>query len=78
MAKSSPARLKANAKYAAKTYKRYAVNARLEFAAVIDEYCDKHKISNSGLFLNAVKYCLDNGVDLRGSEADKQELDKSE
>lgn len=74
MAKASPARLKANAKYAAKTYKRYAVNARLEFATIIDEYCEKHKISNSGLFLTAVKYCFENDIDLK-SLSDKPELD---
>lgn len=76
MSKSSPARLKANAKYAAKTYKRYAVNARLEFAAVIDDYCKTNNISNSGLFLAAVKYCLDNGVNL--AEYQKTDIDKSE
>ena len=62
MPKSSPARLRANAKYTAKTYKRYTVNARLDFAAIIDEYCGKHKLSNSSLFLSAVKYCLDNNI----------------
>lgn len=62
--KSSEARIKANAKYAAKTYKRYAVNARLEFATVIDQYCKDHNMSNSGLFLKAVKYCIDNNIDL--------------
>ncbi len=73
MPKSSLARLKANAKYAAKTYKRYAVNARLDFAAVIDEYCKTNDISNSGLFLAAVKYCLDNNIDLSAN----QSLDKN-
>lgn len=62
--KSSEARIRANKKYAAKTYKRYAVNARLEFAAIIDQYCIDNNISNSSLFLKAVRYCIDNNIDL--------------
>lgn len=60
----SEAQKRADKKYIAKTYKRYAVNARLEFAAVIDEYCRANNLSNSSFFLNAAKYCIDNNIDL--------------
>lgn len=58
----SEAQKRADKKYIAKTYKRYAVNARLEFAVIIDEYCKVNNMSNSSLFLKAVKYCIDNNI----------------
>lgn len=58
----SEAQKRADKKYIAKTYKRYAVNARVEFATIIDEYCKVNNISNSGLFLKSVKYCIDNNI----------------
>lgn len=68
----SDAQKRADKKYLAKTYKRYAVNARVEFAAVIDAYCKEHSISNSALFLTAVRYCFDNDIDLKALSDQKQ------
>ena len=64
--KSSDARLRANAKYNAKTYHRYAINIRKEYIAEIDEYKAKNGItSDSGIFYAAIKYCIENNIDLK-------------
>ena len=67
--KSSDARLKANAKYNAKTYHRYAVNTRKEYIPVIEEYKAKNGItSDSGIFNAAIKYCIENNIDLKNEK----------
>ncbi len=64
--KSSDARLRANAKYNAKTYHRYAINTRLEYVDRIDEYKQKCGIaSDSGIFNAAIRYCIENNIDLK-------------
>ena len=64
--KSSDARVRANAKYNAKTYHRYAINIRKEYVAEIDEYKAKNGItSDSGIFNAAIKYCIENNIDLK-------------
>lgn len=63
--KSSNARIKANAKYNAKTYKRIAVNTRLEYIETIEEYKSRNGItSDSGIFNACIMYCIENNIDL--------------
>lgn len=62
--KSSDARIAANARYNAKTYKRYAVNTRLADAEMIDNYFKSQNLSGSAGYIAAVKYCIDNNIDL--------------
>lgn len=65
----SKAHIKANAKYNAKTYKRYAVNTRLEYVEAIEKYKAEQGIaSDSGIFNAAVMYCIKNNVDLKNGE----------
>lgn len=64
--KNSAARIRASAKYAAKTYKRFAVNTRLEFVKEIEEYKKFNNIeSDSGIFNAAMKYCIDHNIKLK-------------
>lgn len=64
--KNSDARLRANAKYNAKTYRRYAINVRKEYVSAIDEYKEKNNItSDSGIFNAVMKYCIENDIDLK-------------
>ena len=64
--KTSDAKIRANKKYAAKTYKRFAVNTRLEFVKEIEEYKKKNNIlSDSGIFNAAMKYCIDHNIKLK-------------
>ena len=62
--KNSEARIRANAKYNAKVYKRYTVNIKKEFSNIIEEYCKIHNISGSCFFNQAAKYCIDNNINL--------------
>lgn len=67
--KSSDARIKANAKYNAKTYKRIAVNTRLEYLPEIEAYKIKNNInSDSGIFNAAIMYCIKNNIELNSDD----------
>lgn len=64
--KTSDAKIRANKKYATKTYKRFAVNTRLEFVKEIEEYKKFNNIeSDSGIFNAAMKYCIENKIKLK-------------
>lgn len=60
----SEAQKRADKKYIAKTYKRYAVNVRKEIAETIDAYCAEHNLSGSAAFTNAIRYCIENDIDI--------------
>ena len=62
--KTSDARLRANAKYNAKTYKTFTVNAKISDYEIISEYCEQHDISKAKLLIEAAKYIIDNGIEL--------------
>jgi len=62
----SEAQKRADKKYVTKTYHRYAINVRKEYVAEIDEYKTKNGISSdSGIFNAAIKYCIENDIDLK-------------
>ena len=66
---SSESRKKANKKYADKTYKRYAINTRLEYVPKIEKYMSKHNFTSSSSFFNAaVKYIIENDIDIKGTK----------
>lgn len=59
------AQKRADKKYIAKTYKRIAVNIRLEYMEAIEEYKSRNGIiSDSGIFNAAIMYCIENNIDL--------------
>lgn len=61
----SEAQKRADKKYIAKTYKRIAVNTRLEYMEAIEEYKSRNGIiSDSGIFNAAIMYCIENNIDL--------------
>jgi len=62
--KSSAARIKANNKYNAKTYKTFTVNAKISDYEIIDNYCKANNISKAQLLLKSTMYCIDNNIDL--------------
>ena len=49
----SDAQKKADKKYITKTYKRYAINTRLECVPKIEKYMSKHNFTSSSSFFNA-------------------------
>lgn len=61
----SEAQKRADKKYIAKTYKRIAVNTRLEYMEAIEEYKSRNGIiSDSGIFNACIMYCIENNIDL--------------
>lgn len=59
------AQKRADKKYIAKTYKRIAVNTRLEYMEAIEEYKSRNGItSDSGIFNACIMYCIENNIDL--------------
>ncbi len=62
----SEAQKRADKKYIAKTYHRYAINTRVEYVDRINEYKQKCGIaSDSGIFNAAIRYCIENNIDLK-------------
>lgn len=62
--KTSAARLRANKKYNAKTYKTFTVNAKISDYDVIQAYCDARGISKAKFLISAAKYAIDNDIDV--------------
>ena len=61
----SEAQKRADKKYASKTYHRYAINVRKEFVPLVDKYKEENSItSDSSVFYKAIKYCIENNIDL--------------
>ncbi len=66
--KASEARIRANKKYNAKTYKAFTVNAKFDEYDKISEYCSKNDMSKAQLLLKAAMYCIENNIDLKNKE----------
>lgn len=60
--KASAARIRANAKYNAKTYKQLNANVRIEDYNIIDTFCKDNNISKASLIVTACKKYIDNYV----------------
>lgn len=68
----SEAQKRADKKYASKTYKRIAINTRLEYVPQIEEYCNKYGFdSASGVFNAAIHYIVDNDIPLAPNQISK-------
>lgn len=70
MAKTE-AQKRANAKYHAKTYKTFTVNAKIADYEEITAFSDSLGMSKAGFLLAAAKYCINNNVNL--TALDKQD-----
>ena len=62
--KNTEARIRANNKYNAKTYKTFTVNAKISDYDVIQAYCDARGISKAKFLIAAAKYAIDNDIDV--------------
>lgn len=62
MHKNSPAKVKANAKYTAKTYAQLKVSVKPDDYMMIDNYCKMSNISKAKFIVKCCKYCIDNGI----------------
>ena len=62
--KNTEARIRANNRYKAKTYKTFTVNAKISDYDVIQAYCDARGISKAKFLISAAKYAIDNDIDV--------------
>ena len=62
--KNTEARIRANNRYNAKTYKTFTVNAKISDYDVIQAYCDARGISKAKFLISAAKYAIDNDIDV--------------
>ncbi len=70
MPKATEARIRANNKYNAKTYKSFTINAKFDEYDKINNYCNSNDISKAQLLLKAAMYCIDNNIDLSAYKKD--------
>jgi len=54
MPKATAAKIRANNKYNAKTYKAFTVNAKIAEYEKISEYCEKNDISKACTVVNSI------------------------
>lgn len=62
--KNTAARIRANNKYNAKTYKSFTVNAKIADYETINDYCNKTGISKTQLLMKSALYCINNNIDI--------------
>ncbi len=60
----SKAHTRASAKYNAKTYKTFTVNAKIAEYEQITAVASSIGMSKAGFLLAAAKYCIENSIDL--------------
>lgn len=64
MPKATEAKIRANNKYNAKTYKTFTVNAKIaEYNKIVD-YCNNKGISKAQLLLRSAEYIINNNIDI--------------
>lgn len=70
MPKATEARIRANNKYKAKTYKTFTVNAKIADYEKITDYCNNKGISKAQLLLKSAEYIINNNIDISDITAD--------
>ena len=60
----SEAQKRADVKYHAKTYKNLQISARIADYELIDNYCKSIGLSKAATIVNAIKYLIENNVNL--------------
>lgn len=68
---SSKAAIKASNKYNKANYKKIQANIKPDDYNIIDTYCKTNNISKSQIIVNAIKYCINNNVDLSNSDGNQ-------
>jgi hypothetical protein len=56
----SYAQKKTNAKYHAKTFKAFTVNAKISDYEIIGDFCNSNSISKTKFLISAAMHCIDN------------------
>ena len=61
----SKAHIKASNKYNKENYKKIQANIKPADFAIIEDYCKDTGLSKATVIVNAIKYCIENNVDLK-------------
>ena len=61
----SKAHVKASNKYNQANYKQLKANVKPEDYNMIDTFCNETGISKAQLIVKSIKYCIENGIDLK-------------
>lgn len=62
----SKAHIKASNKYNKENYKKIQANIKPADFELIENHCKKTGLSKSAIIVNAIKYCIENDIDLKG------------
>ncbi len=61
----SKAHIKASNKYNKENYKKIQANIKPEDYNIITKHCEETGLSKASLIVKAIKYCIDNNIDLK-------------
>ncbi|MBQ8614852.1 MAG: hypothetical protein IJ416_11605 [Ruminiclostridium sp.] len=61
----SKAHIKASNKYNKENYKKIQANIKPADFAIIEDYCKDTGLSKATVIVNAIKYCIENDIDLK-------------
>lgn len=61
----SKAHIKASNKYNKENYKKIQANIKPADFAIIEDYCKDTGLSKATVIVNAIKYCIENNIDLK-------------
>ena len=61
----SKAHIKASNKYNKENYKKIQANIKPADVAIIEDYCKDTGLSKATVIVNAIKYCIENDIDLK-------------
>lgn len=64
----SKAHIKASNKYNKENYKKIQANIKPDDYVFIEDYCQKMQMSKASIIVKAIKYCADNGIDLKNEK----------
>ncbi len=64
----SKAHIKASNKYNKANYKQLKANVKPEDYELIDNFCKDNAISKASVIVNAIKYCIENNIDLKSEK----------
>lgn len=76
--KNSDARIRANAKYNSKAYKKIQAYIKPADYTIIDSYCKARGISKAAFIVNAARYIIDNNIVLSEDGGAAEDIGKKD
>lgn len=76
--KNSDARIRANAKYNSKAYKKIQAYIKPDDYTIIDNYCNARGISKAAFIVGAARYIIDNNIMLSDNGGADPDIGKND